>query len=690
MKTVTLKKLNRRGGWLLGLLLAVLSGFVATLAKVQLVDGPRISEIRAITSSSVAVPAARGILLDRSGIPLVENKASVSLIFEHPYFPDRSSAAGQARRNALLVSLLALFEKHGADWLDPLPIQWNAAGQAEFLPEMETEIAELKSPGKLNLNTYATAQNCLDALAERYDLKDYDAVTARKLASVQYGMWRVGYTTSTPYTFAEDVPGALVSVIKENSTLYAGVNSKVVPIRSYLDGTLAPHILGRVGAISESDYAAHKEEGYKLNDVYGASGIERAAEGWLRGHEGLNQVMVDSNGNAETVRVQEAVQGNTVVLTIDSGLQRMVQDAFPKYMTQFESKRADVPIGGAVVVLDVNSFAVLAAVSYPDYDVTAYAENVAALAKDPAAPLWDRVLRGTYEPGSTIKPSGALAALQEGIITENYTYNCTGKYHFLDTTFKCDQVRYHGGRPLNVYKALVDSCNSFFYEMGRILTYEKLNAYRLSMGLGQKTGTELPEETGVMDSPERRALLGQQWFAGYNIQTGIGQNNLFTPMQIAVYAATIANGGTRYRAHFIQSVRNSTTMEPLLVNQPEVLGTTGVAKEHYALVRSAMLRAGTYSGGSAERYLGGLPVEVAAKTGTSQVVRSVNGVPTRINNGIFITFAPYDKPEIAVIAVGEGCNNSEPTMPIVRDIYEYYFGSMGSMVKEQAEGELLG
>jgi penicillin-binding protein 2 len=226
--------------------------------------------------------------------------------------------------------------------------------------------------------------------------------------------------------------------------------------------------------------------------------------------------------------------------------------------------------------------------------------------------------------------------------------------------------------------------------MGRLLGYEKLNTYRMAMGLGQKTGTELPEENGVMDSPERRALLNQQWYAGYNIQTGIGQNNLFTPLQIAVYTATVANSGTRYRAHFIRSIRDAVTMEPVQVNTPEVLGETGVNQEYYNLVKSAMLYLGTNPNGMVGRYFKNLPVKVGAKTGTSQVVRTIDGVPTKITNGIFISFAPFDKPEIAVIAVGEGCNNSEPTVPIVRDIYAYYFGTMDSVAKGQIEADLLG
>ena len=225
--------------------------------------------------------------------------------------------------------------------------------------------------------------------------------------------------------------------------------------------------------------------------------------------------------------------------------------------------------------------------------------------------------------------------------------------------------------------------------MGRKLGYEKINDYRHAMGLGQKTGSELPEDAGIMESPEYRESLGQEWYQGNNLQTAIGQGNLFTPIQMAVYASTIANNGTRYRAHFLQSVRAAGSNEVVMSNAPEVLGNTGVEKKNYDIVKQAMLELVTSANTTAGRYLKDLPVKVAAKTGTSQVTRKINGKWEKVNNGIFISFAPYDNPEIAVIAVGEGCRSSEPVIPTVRDIYEYYFGSLQQMTRPQRENVLL-
>jgi len=209
------------------------------------------------------------------------------------------------------------------------------------------------------------------------------------------------------------------------------------------------------------------------------------------------------------------------------------------------------------------------------------------------------------------------------------------------------------------------------------------------MGLGQKTGVELPEEAGVMDSREYREQLGQMWYAGNNLQTAIGQGNLFTPLQMAVYTATIANNGTRMKAHIVQSVRKAGSNELVYVNTPEVLGTTGVDKKYYDIVKKAMRELITQPTGTPHRLLYDLPVAVAGKTGTSQVTRKINGKWEKINHGLFISFAPYDNPEIAVIAIGEGCTGSAPVIPTVRDVYEYYYGDLGQMEKAQREGVLL-
>ena len=684
---MNLQKLNFRTYSMIGLLVAILAGFGVALANIQLVHGKEYAAQNAYSTSSVPIQAARGVILDRNGVPMVINQSSLSMVFQSPFLP-----TDPAERGEILASLIALFDGEGAEWIDMLPIALDEAGAPVFLEGRERDIAQMKGAGYLKLNEYATAQNCLDALIGKYKLEAYSTAVARKIASVQYNMWRMQYSTMNPYTFAKDVNENLKSQVRENSVFYRGVQTEVVPVRTYIDGTVAPHVLGRVAAINREDYDAHRDEGYRLADEFGASGMERYAEPWLRGIRGVKTVRVNNEtGAAEEIIDKAASQGKTVVLTINSGLQKLIEEKFPQHLHEMRGQRhPGVPPAGAVVVLDARTNEVLACVSHPGYDITQYQMNLEELNNDTLnAPLFNRALQGTYEPGSTIKVSVALAALQEGIITENYHYRCTGAYPFLGHTFRCPQVYLHRGRSVNVVRALVDSCNSFFFEMGRQLGFEKINAYRLSMGLGQATGVELPERLGVMDSKEYRESIGQQWYAGSNLQTAIGQGNLFTPMQLAVYASTVANSGVRRRAHFIQSIRQPGTNELIEAFPPEILGNTGIDKAVYDIVRGAMLELGT-GDTNAGRQFKDLPVKVAGKTGTSQVVRVINGKSQDVTNGLFISFAPFDNPEIVVVAVGEGCNSSAPVIPTVRDIYQYYFGSLSEMEKTQAENVLLG
>ena len=688
---MNLHKLNIRTFTLLGLLLAVLAGFGITLVNVQLVHGKEYAQRNNLSSALQPIPAARGVILDRSGFPLVVNESTLSIVFEWPFFP---SSEQQEERNRVLASLIALFEENGAEWIDMLPIGLDAAGAAYYLPDRERDIAQLKGKDFLGLNDYATAQNCLDALIEKYELQAYGEDTARKIASVQYNMLRLDYGKGSPYTFAKNVTESLKSRVKENNVLYRGVQAEIVPVRRYTDGTLAPHVVGRVAAISPEDYAAHKgtDSAYKITDEYGNSGIERAAEPYLRGKTGEKTVSLNTEtGEASETIDRAAAQGDTVILTIDSDMQKLIEENFSKHLYQHRDKRfSEIPPAGAVVVMDVRSGEILACVSYPGYDISTYQENLAALNSDANGPLWNRALRSTYEPGSTIKISVALTALQEGIIDENFYLRCTGVYLYRDMTFHCPQVYLHGGKPVNVVRALVDSCNSFFYDMGRQLEYEKINYYRLAMGLGQKTGVELPEASGVMESPEQHNTAANPWYPGYNLQTAIGQGNLFTPLQMAVYTSTIANGGTRYKAHLIQSIRKAGTNDLVKAFPPEAMGTTGVEKAHYETVRRAMLELGSGRPlNTPGKYFTDLPVKVCAKTGTSQVRRMVNGKMMDVTNGLFISFAPYDNPEIAVVAIGEGCKTSEPVVPIVADVYKYYFGSLNQMERPQEENVLL-
>ena len=666
-------------------ILAFFVFFSFDLVKIQLVDG---AEYAAASSSveqlTAAIPAARGEIVDCNGKPLVYNDQCYSIIFDSAYFPSESK---QQQRNQIIFSLIKLFESNSLEWIDNLPLVFDGAGAITYKADSEKLVEEMKSPSMLNLNEYATAQNCFDALIDRYDLQEYSAEDARKIASVCYEMDRIYFKIGNPYTFALDVPDEIVAKIKENSDFFVGVDVQVVPVRKYTDGTLAPHILGRVGAIDADEYKERKDDGYKITDTIGKSGIELAMEKYLKGTDGEATVYIDGEGNRSTEVTTNPIQGNAVVLTLDSGLQKVAQDSLENALLDYAGTKGNmVENAGAVVVLNCKDGSILACATYPSYDISTYSENAQALNEAPGSPLWNRALLSTYATGSTMKPSVAIAALESGAIDESTRIYCSGSYTYLKQHFKCEQ--HHDNRNVNVVAAIDESCNTFFYEVGRMIGIEKMNEYRTLLGLGSKTGSELGEAAGVLDSPEYRASLNQAWLPGYTVQSAIGQaGNLFTPIQLANYCATVANGGTRYKTHFVKSIKSYDYSKTVLEKNAEVACETGISAKTLDIVKRGMLEVGTT--GYCANYFAGLPVKVAAKTGTSQEIRKLDGVSVKINNGFLIAFAPYDNPEIAVAAVGEGMTSGVFVAPVVAEIVDYYFGQSDEMEKYQPENTLI-
>ena len=625
--------------------------------------------------------AARGEILDRNGNPLVTNRQGNSIVFESAYFPPISTVE---LRVEIIDALIKLFEASKVPWIDNLPLVLDPGGSIVFAEDRESDIVKMKGKDLLNLNDYATAQNCFDELVKRYKLENYPLPQARKIASVCYEMKRLIFNTSNPYTFAQDVPGEIVAKIKENSAFYKGVEVVIEPYREYTDGTLAPHILGMVGAISPEEYIKLKTEGYSLNDEIGKNGIESAMEKELRGVDGIKTVITDSEGKVTTEITTPPIQGNTVILTIDAKLQKAAQDALKELLTAMSTP---VPSAGAIIAINCNTGEILASASYPTYDISTYSENYSELSKAKGSPLWNRALLSTYEAGSTMKPSVAIAGLEEKLITKSSTFYCSGTYQYLDRTFKCEQR--HANRNVSVVPAIKESCNIFFYELGRKLGITRMNQYRTMLGLGQKTGVELNEAAGNQDSPEYRASINQPWRDGFTIQSAVGQaNNLFTPVQLANYCATIANGGTLYQPHFVRSVRTYDYSGTVLNKETVVKWETGFNKNTIDIVKEGMLLVGTE--GYCRYAFADLPVTAAAKTGTSQVVREINGVAQKINNGLLISYAPGDKPEIAVALVAEGFLSGTRAAPITARVFDYYFSNTGKAASPQTENVLLG
>ena len=696
-------EMNKKRGVLFAAIAALLiAGIVGVLIWASLVSDANAGNVSAYTT---VVGAARGEILDRNGVPLVTNRQGHSITFNAVSFP---SSEEQDQRNDEIISLIQLCEANKVDYIHNLPIKLTKKGGYAFTKKKgdAAYIKWLKSPDMLDLNAYASAADCMKAMVKKFELQPYSKEDALKIAAVRAEMIRNTFNVTYPYTFAEDVPTELITIIMENKAFYRGVEDTVVAYREYPDGTLAPHILGRVAGITEETYKEETEKldarlkkaktsaetedlernAYTIHDDYGSFGLENSLESYLRGRNGEKSVTIDADGKTSEVYTVNPEQGNSVILTIDKELQAVAQASL-KDRVDTLNVSSDRQCAAAVVVQNVNTGEILACATYPSYDNNKWAEDYSDWAQDDNAPLWNRAVNSTYEPGSTFKPCVAIAALETGTIDKKWTWTCNGAYtYYSDHTFWCAHHVAHGRN--NVTGAINQSCNCFFYETGRQLGIAKIDEWANNFGFGQKTGVEIPEAVGVISSPEEREANGGIWYAGDTITTAIGESdNQFTLLQMCNYVATIANGGTRYVPHFVREIKSSDYDKTVLIKQPQIAQQLNIKQSNLDLVREGMLQVGTI--GFCKKAFSGLPVQAAAKTGTSDVVKIIDGKQVEGNNGFLVTYAPYENPEIAIAVCVETADSGALTAVVAADIYEYYF-SPKQLQTTQDYGELLG
>ncbi len=691
----------------IGIIVAVFTFLVLALVKIQIIDGDEYKKASAnLAVSQTTVKASRGEILDSSGNPLVTNRQGYSLVFKYADFP---SYKEQEKRNELIYELITFFENNNVEWIDILPITYNEKGKLQKNKKLEAEFAYIVSENMLELESGedATAEEVLTALIERYKLQSYKKEDARKIAAVCFGMKYHGFSVSSPYTFAEDVSAEMVAVILEKSSVFKGVEAESVPYREYSNKTAFSHILGVVGSISAEEYEyenlklqqqlsddeitkAEKDvlqnNAYSINDKYGKSGIESVMEYYLKGTNGIKTTTESSDGSVTEDFLNVPEQGATVVTTIESGVQIVAESALKKAL---KDNKALPYFGeaGAVVVQNVKTGAIIASVSYPTYDITKYFTDYTQLSEDKDSPLWNRALQSAYAPGSTMKPAVAIAGLTENIIDIEKTYNCTNFYTCEDQTFQC--LSRHGF--INVTTAIEKSCNILFFELGSELGIDKLNKYSTLLGLGQKTGIELPEASGVLASIANKEANGETWNPGDTVQAAIGQSdNLFTPIQLVNYCSTIANGGTRYKPFMIKSVLSADLSQVIYETSPEVLNTLTISEEKLDIVKKGMRQVLTSKENSAYYKFQDCIVEAAGKTGTSQLKRTIDdGTVVDCNNGFFISYAPYDDPEIAIAVVGENVESGGGMSSVAVAVYNYYFGRRQSYDAEEKNNILI-
>lgn len=654
----------------MGLSLLIVAGmfgiYIHQFYRVQIIHGAEYAARgEAARNEYVDVPAARGEILDRAGNPLVINRQGNSIQIEAAYFPPKTR---QNQRSAVLYGVLKLLKAQGEKYTDNLPLLINEAGEPVYKADEEALCASLKK--HLRLNDYATAQNCMDALVEAYALEAYAVQDARDIASVCFDLDRSDFSVQYPYKLAQDVKEDTVLKIKEKSADYPGIATIVEPFREYADGTFAPHLLGMVGPIPENELAAKLKEGYKMNDTIGLGGIESGMEQYLKGKPGKKKITTDFQGNKTEEYIEDPVQGNTIQLTLDRDLQITTQNALADMVEGLRAKYAvnrntgGPATGGACVVIDLKDGGILASASYPTYDISKYREQAAQLNTAENSPLHNRAMETGYPPGSTFKPGVALAGLSSGTITPQTHLFCSGTYTvYASQGYTPSCLGTHGS--LNLATALQVSCNSYFFEVGRLTGINTLNEYTTLLGLGKKTGVEVAEATGLIAGPEEREAAGKSWYPGDTIQAAIGQSdNLFTPLQLASYVSTIANNGIRYQPHLVKTITDYSNHKVLLNKEAVVACDTGISTENINAVKYGMLLVS--QAGTVGINLKKLPVQVGCKTGSAQV-------PPLLPNGVFISFAPYDNPEIAIASVVEHSNNGSVTSAIHAEIYQEYF-----------------
>ena len=636
------------------------------LMAIQVVDGSSYAQLaKSRNSLTQTIQAARGEMVDRYVRPLVVNESWFDIVFD-------KTAMIKGEENQIILKMFQLFEDSGEKWIDNLPVSYEEP--FVFEEGADNAISRLKS--FLEVQEYASVEDVMLSLVERYDLQEYEPLTQRKLAGVRYEMEQRGYSINVPYTFATDVSKDLVTKVSERSDELPGVRENESTTRNYVSGDLAPSIIGMIGPIYQEEYQEYKEKGYQLNDTIGKFGLEKTFESVLRGTNGQRQIELVDGIVEEIVDEVEPQPGNTLALTIDKNLQAVTQQALADHVQNLNAtaeplagKEAE---GAAAVVIDVRTGEILVAANYPSYNLQTYNEDYAQLSQDPLHPLMNRALNGTYTPGSIFKPGVSVAALAEGTLEDEYeTVTCNGIYTYFDD-YQPGCTGYHGA--INVMDAIKQSCNIFFYDVGRRLGIEAIDRYATMFGFGQPVGLELSTAKGQLSSPELSASLGETWEAGDVLQTSIGQSKtMASPLQLASYAATIANKGVRMQPYLVKSVHSYSFDTVISQTQPQVVCDMQVEEHVFDVVREGMERMASY-------WFADYPVRVATKTGTPQFYGEYT-------NSTFISFAPADDPQIAVAVVVEK-GGGVPCAPIVKTIYDAYFG-FGQGEDAQSEENLL-
>lgn len=688
-----LRAMRRRTIWLFGAIFGAFCYIFYTLYNLQIVNGAQYAKtaLRKIASEET-VYAARGSIYDRNGVLLVSDRAVYSLALNVKEMDDRIET---------LQTLFQICQDEGAQWNDTLPISMEKPFEytsdtpffIESIDDAGNTVRSLTRFGKLCLQMnwisgspaedktvyLPTAEEMITKIALANGLCEQTrdnaqaAVysprvtgTVRALVGVFYELLlREKGVHWQSYCFLDDASVRIVSTVKERAL--QGVVIEKTAQRQY-HTEYGAHILGRVALMNESEWSYYQTQGYTQNEKVGKDGAEKAFEAYLRPQTGVQVINRNQQGAVtESEWLSMPVVGNDVYLTLDWQMQEKVESVLAKGIPALKSEQTQ---GGAAVLIDVNSGEILSLASYPTYQLDSFVQQLQENSENPLRPYFNRAVQGAYAPGSTFKMVTAIAALEEEVITPEEKIVDKGVFRAYDDyqpqCWSWRQHQYTHGA-VDMSKAIEVSCNYYFYQLGYDLGAQRINQYAKMFGLGRATGIELEHENlGILAGPDYAKSIGKPWNQGATLAIAIGQEaNQFSPLQLANYIATLVNGGEHYAVHILNKVQNRASESPLLQIKPHVLDSLAIKEENLQAVKQGMLNLTTQ--GAVARYFKGLDFLVGAKTGSAQVAKEEEA------NAVFVCFAPYDNPQVALALVVERGSNGGDLGAMAAEILSYYF-----------------
>lgn len=667
--------------------------FLGRLFYIQ-ISGRQNSYETGTTTQTVTVQAVRGEIYDRNGKKLVSNRYTYDLMISYSTF----SKLTVYRSNQVclqLVKAIAVCGEEGSHREVYFPFEGtypNYTLTAEMVAQDSIPYYRMKRiVADLGLKETMTPQEMIEYYIETYQLLQTDTSGNRlftdaeidKILRLRYDMDALRFNKSqVDYKFAEGLAHSSYLIPYVSELGVSGVSFTANVTRVYEYPGYASHILGQVGPIYSEEWKYYNSLGYQMNAVVGKTGCELAFESYLHGIDGEMELELDASGHVlKETMITPPVAGKNVYLTIDIDLQIAAEDGLAENVQYVVDNSKGVPAygfecnAGAAVAMDPETFDILAIASNPTYNLTTYNQDYNDLLANKASPLLNRALNGLYEPGSTYKLGIAAAALMEGKISPTSVIECNGEYPY-GSLWAIDCSTYgiaHRG-DTGLVTAIAQSCNTFFCELGQRLGISKIEDYMGRFGFGQDTGLELGGQIGVLAGPTYRqeANVGEIWRDGNTWQAAIGQSdNQATPLQIACYMATLANGGTRYSAHLLHSVYEFGKNEPVYVftqTEETVLSKIEISQSAKNVIFRGMEQV-VDDHSRIKAWMKSIPVDVGGKTGTAQNSQNCD-------NALFVAAAPSDTPDIVIsVVLEQGYMGEYAALTAARILDAFYNGS---------------